>query len=114
LPATWLDAVNGPVDVHLTTLVPHAVRGNHFHKHRRELLVVQYGGPWSVYWDAGEGTVTRGRPFEGQGAVLLDVPPLISHAVRNDGPVELHIIGLCDRSYDPTAPDAHFREVVAE
>lgn len=94
--------------------MPHAVRGNHFHKLRRELLIVQYQGPWSVYWDTGEGTDTHNTAFEGRGAVLLDVPPLISHAVRNDGAVELHIIGLCDRSYDPAAPDAHRREVVAE
>lgn len=112
LPATWLQAVDGPVDVHLSTLVPKAVRGNHFHRDRRELLIVVHQDAWSLHWDTGEGTAVHSRTFEGSGAVLVEVEPLASHAVRNDGGADLLITGLCDRAYDPAAPDAWHRNVV--
>lgn len=115
LPATWLGSAGGPVDVHVTTLVPGGVRGNHFHRERRELLIVVHQGAWSVHWDEGsEGTPVRSRVFEGRGAVLIEVPPLVSHAVRNDGSAVLQITGLSDGLYDPAAPDAYSRTVVAQ
>jgi dTDP-4-dehydrorhamnose 3,5-epimerase-like enzyme len=114
LPATWLGSADRSVDVHVTTLVPGAVRGNHFHRARRELLIVVHQGAWSAHWDeGGEATPVHSRVFEGRGAVLIEVPPMVSHAVRNDGSAVLQITGLSDGVYNPAAPDAYSREVVA-
>lgn len=115
LPATWLAAEGrGQVDVHVTTLVPGAVRGNHFHVRRRELLLVVHQESWSAHWDeAGDGTPVHSRTFGGQGAVLVEVPRLVSHAVRNDGSLPLQITGFSEGSYDPASPDAFPRRLVA-
>ncbi|GIJ44968.1 hypothetical protein Val02_18540 [Virgisporangium aliadipatigenens] len=98
-------------DLHLTTVLPGAVRGNHFHLERHELLTVLSTGPWSLHWDEGEGTAVHTRAF-GPGAVLIRVPLRASHAVRNDGTTPLQVIGMTDGPFDPARPDAYPRDVV--
>jgi dTDP-4-dehydrorhamnose 3,5-epimerase-like enzyme len=99
-------------DAHLSTLMPGHVRGNHFHVARRETLLVMSGDRWSLHWDSGEGTQVMDRIFDGSSAVVVQVPPHISHALRNDGNMPLHIVGLTDGPYDPAAPDAFSRRVI--
>jgi dTDP-4-dehydrorhamnose 3,5-epimerase-like enzyme len=112
LPGSWLGRIGPVKDVHISTLVPGGIRGNHFHVARRELLVVLYEGPWSLHWDRGEDTEVESRGFDGAGAVLIAVPPLAAHAVRNDSEELVRIVGLTDGEYDPAAPDAYPRRVV--
>lgn len=111
LPATWLGELNGALDVHITTLVPGATRGDHYHRARRELLIVLHRGAWSLHWDCGQDTEVRRRDFAGAGAVLIEVAPFAAHAVRNDGTTELSIVGLSEGAFDPVAPDSYPRKV---
>lgn len=80
----------------VATIRPGAVRGNHFHTRRRELLAVLYTDRWTLLWDEGEGTAVQSRAFEGHGAVLMDADPLCAHAIRNDGGTDLQIFILGD------------------
>ncbi|WP_405996673.1 hypothetical protein [Streptomyces sp. NBC_00829] len=100
-------------DIHIATIEPGAVRGNHFHAVRRELLVVMAADCWSLHWDEGAGTPVQQRSFDGPGTVLVTVPTGMSHAIRNDGAVAVQMIGLTDGPYDADDPDAHPRVVVA-
>lgn len=99
-------------DAHVALLRPGSVRGNHFHLLRHEILLVLTGVKWSLWWDCGEGTAPRSRSFDGSQALAVFVAPNCSHAVRNDGERDMHIVGLSDRVYDRSAPDAHPRKVV--
>jgi len=67
------------------------VRGNYFHRHARELLVVLYTDRWTLLFDSGAGTPVETRAFSGSGAVRIEIDPLSAHAIRNDGGAELHI-----------------------
>jgi dTDP-4-dehydrorhamnose 3,5-epimerase-like enzyme len=98
-------------DVHLSTLLPGHVRGNHFHVARCEALLVMSADRWSLHWDSGIGSPVEVRVFDGPGAVVIRVPPRASHAISNDGSVPLHIVGLTDGPYDPDDPDAFPRKV---
>lgn len=91
-------------DCHIATIRPGAVRGNHFHTQRREVLVVLYSGSWTLLWDEGEGTPVQSRTFTGSGAVLMEADPLCAHAVRNDGSSELQIFSVGDKAYTDTHP----------
>jgi dTDP-4-dehydrorhamnose 3,5-epimerase-like enzyme len=99
-------------DMHVATIEPGAVRGNHYHAQRREILVVLAADRWSLHWDEGVGAPVRQREFTGPGAVLVTVPTGMSHAIRNDGVVAIQLMGLSDGPYDPINPDAHPRAVV--
>jgi dTDP-4-dehydrorhamnose 3,5-epimerase-like enzyme len=111
LPRELIAHLDGVVDVHVTTLNPGYIRGNHFHVIRNELLLIQSADRWSLHWDSGERTAVESRDFKSPGAVLVVVPKLWSHAVRNDGDSPLQIVGMTDGTYDPEAPDTHHREV---
>jgi oxalate decarboxylase/phosphoglucose isomerase-like protein (cupin superfamily) len=99
-------------DAHLATVLPGAMRGNHYHRARHEVILVLYRDAWIFAWDTGEGTARQSRRFEGTGAVLIEVTPLASHAMRNDGTQPLVLLGLSNGPYDPQAPDAYARAVL--
>jgi hypothetical protein len=98
-------------DAHLSTLMPGNVRGDHFHVTRHEILLVMSVDRWSLHWDSGAGTRIDARVFDGPGAVVIQVPPHASHAIRNDGSAPLQIVGLTDGPYEPATPDAYPRRV---
>ena len=100
------------VDIHLATIRPGHVRGNHYHRDHFELLLILYADDWSLHWDDGPDTRIQSREFKGAGAVMVEIDPLASHAVRNDGQADLQIVGLANKVYDPTSPDAIPRQVV--
>jgi oxalate decarboxylase/phosphoglucose isomerase-like protein (cupin superfamily) len=100
-PVEALEFVGAVRDVHFSSMVPGAVRGNHYHLRRREAIVVLYQGDWSFHWDEGEGGERKRASFQGQGAQLILVSPSASHAVRNDGNQELRLIAFSSEAYDP-------------
>ncbi|MET9226390.1 cupin domain-containing protein [Lentzea sp. NPDC003310] len=103
----------GPIqDVHIAEIRPGAVRGNHFHAHRGELIAVVATGRWSVHWDTGEGTEVHSRSFDGNGAVAVVPPRGWSHAVKNDGDESMWIYAASDATYDRHDPDPVARDAV--
>jgi dTDP-4-dehydrorhamnose 3,5-epimerase-like enzyme len=100
-------------DMHVATIEPGAIRGNHYHAARREILVIMAVDRWSLHWDEGADTPVQRHEFTGTGAVLVTVPSGMSHAIRNDGAVPMQLIGLSDGPYDATSPDAYPRTVVS-
>lgn len=96
-------------ECHVATLRPGHVRGNHFHREGRELLVVVHRDAWSLWWDDGEGTPVQSRTFAGAGAVQIEAEPLCAHAIRNDGGEELQLFVLGDAV---RSPDTFPRKVV--
>jgi len=99
-------------DVHFSTTLPGHMRGNHFHRLRKEVLVVRYEDSWTLAWDQGEGTVPELRKFDGSGTVVVEIEPLASHAVRNDGQRPLLIFAMCNGIYDRANPDSYSRIVL--
>jgi oxalate decarboxylase/phosphoglucose isomerase-like protein (cupin superfamily) len=101
LPSAALDFVGRVADMHLASTLPGAIRGNHYHLHRREAIIVLPGTKWSLHWDEGASTTVRHREFDGRTAVLVQVSPGGSHAVRNDGGSPLWLVACSSESYDP-------------
>ena len=112
VPEAWSRFLSSIHDLHLMTLKPNYVRGNHYHARRREILLILHWDTWSFHWDTGEGTAPELRTFNGSGVVLIEVEPQASHAVVNRGLRDLVIAGMADEAYDPGHPDSHPRKVV--
>jgi dTDP-4-dehydrorhamnose 3,5-epimerase-like enzyme len=88
-------------DVHLTTLRPGAIRGNHFHQRRREALLIVHGSGWELHWDQGPGTSTQSRRYPGRGVWLILIHPGCAHALRNCGEQDMLVFGMSSGSYHP-------------
>jgi oxalate decarboxylase/phosphoglucose isomerase-like protein (cupin superfamily) len=101
LPSAAVDFLKHVSDLHLASIVPGAVRGNHYHLRRREAIVVLPGSAWSLHWDEGEGLPAQHHNFPGSGAMLVLVSPDSSHAVRNDGEGLLWLVACSSETYDP-------------
>jgi dTDP-4-dehydrorhamnose 3,5-epimerase-like enzyme len=100
------------VDVHFSTTLPGNIRGNHFHRLRKEVLVVRFEDSWTLAWDWGERTLPEIRNFQGTGTVVVEIEPLASHAVRNDGQRPLLIFAMTNGDYNPASPDSYGRIVL--
>ena len=104
----WLGEV---AEVHLVTVRQGAIRGNHVHRRRRELILIRARGPWQLAWrpPAGEAVVRR---FDGPDAVLLAVEPGTAHAIENLAEAELLITSCSDGRFDPDDPDTERVELL--
>jgi dTDP-4-dehydrorhamnose 3,5-epimerase-like enzyme len=96
-------------DVHVMTLNPGCVRGNHFHRDKREILIIEHEGDWVLLWDKGPEEEPRERRFAEAAVVTVLIPPGCAHAIENCGGGTMRIISISDRAYDPSNPDAHRR-----
>jgi UDP-2-acetamido-2,6-beta-L-arabino-hexul-4-ose reductase len=99
-------------DVHFSMTLPGHIRGNHFHKLRKEVLVIRYQDAWTLAWDNGAETAPEIREFKGAGSVAVEIEPLASHAVRNDGTQPVLIFARSNGPYDRAHPDAYSRVVL--
>lgn len=111
IPQEFLRHLDAIRDVHISTLRPGLVRGNHYHASRAEIITVVYQDDWSLHWDTGAETPTHNRRFTGRGAVSIVIPLNWSHAVKNDGGMDLWLFNASDLAFDPAARDAITRVV---
>jgi len=97
-------------DVHVAQILPGAMRGNHYHKKRRELIFVQYDDTWILGWS--QGNSIRNKTYKGKGFLVLEVLPNSSHAIRNCGKKPLNIIGFSDQKFSQKRPDSYEKTVL--
>lgn len=110
-PPECLEFIGTIRDMHIATILPGAVRGNHYHQQHREVIVVVHADHWSFHWDLGPDSEIHRERFSGAGAVMIEIAPLASHAIRNDGAAELYIVGFSDAPFDVRLPDSHRRQL---
>lgn len=104
----WLGGVE---EIHLVTVRRGAIRGNHVHRRRRELILIRARGPWELAWRPPEEEGARLR-FDDPGAVLLAVAPGTAHAIKNLAEEELLIASCSDGRFDPDDPDTERVELL--
>ena len=112
LPASSLEFLGAVRDVHFAEIRPGAIRGNHYHVFRRKMVCVHYADAWSLHWDTGPDTPIQRQNFEGSGVVIVEIEPTISHAIRNDGSVEMQMVGFSNLVFDPNNRETYPRQVV--
>jgi dTDP-4-dehydrorhamnose 3,5-epimerase-like enzyme len=110
--AEQLEFLGAPGDIHVASLLPGHIRGNHFHELRNELIIVIHEDRWSLRSDRGAGTKIASRAFTGAGVVAITVPKGSAHAIRNDGERAIWLLAASDGPYDAGAPDAHPRVLI--
>jgi oxalate decarboxylase/phosphoglucose isomerase-like protein (cupin superfamily) len=110
VPAEALKFLVRVADVHLASIKPGTVRGNHYHKKGRMCILVLPGTKWSFHWDESQGAEPQHRAFDGGAAVLILIAVGSSHAVRNDDEAQLWMATISSEKYK--AADRVARKVV--
>ncbi|MFH0878547.1 MAG: dTDP-4-dehydrorhamnose 3,5-epimerase family protein [Lentisphaerota bacterium] len=95
--------------VHVTTIVPGAVKAWHYHLKQEELFVVLSGGIRMMLYDAREDSPTRGSVDEyiltSAGPLALQVPRGVFHGFECAAAAESMVLNVPSLPYDRSQPD---------
>ena len=108
-PHTWTDHrgwVTNPIEaaniqnalpgsIHIATLNPGSIRGNHFHPKSKEWLLI-FGGPARFYWRSCKEAAPHEVIIRDSGPVLFEIPPGIEHAVVNPTQHDVYLMAFSD------------------
>lgn len=87
-------AADGLGGVHVVSVEPGAVRGNHRHPHTTEWMLI-FGGAAEVA-SRGPGAVAESATLGGDGPALVEFGPGVAHAVRGVGPGTVFLVCWAD------------------
>jgi len=87
--------------MHLVSIRPGAVRGNHLHRNATEWILV-FGGTGRLSWKCPEGSGIREFTIQGRGPELYQVPPGVDHAIANTSSDEIYALVFYDRDSPET------------
>ncbi|MCX7835981.1 MAG: cupin domain-containing protein [bacterium] len=95
-------------DIHIVSLEPNTIRGNHYHQETTEIIFPLFGRI-TVAWKEEE-LLFKENPLPA--TTLYVIPPNVPHALRNDGLVAAIAIAFGSKSYDPIHPDRVKEEII--
>ncbi len=96
--------------VYLITSKPGTVRGNHYHLHKNEWFCLVKGTMKFFLFD----NVTKEKKsftVKGASPVLINIPPKVTHAMKNTGREDAYILELATHEFDKDKPDT-YRNVI--
>jgi dTDP-4-dehydrorhamnose 3,5-epimerase-like enzyme len=96
-------------EMHIVQLLPDAIRGNHYHQHRKEVLIVVYKDDWLWGWQQLDASVPQQQIFSGQGAVLITLEAQTVHAIKNIGQHNITVVSCSNLALMDTV-----RQVIME
>ncbi len=103
LEAAGLPAGAAPGNLHVVSLEPGAVRGNHIHPDSTEWFLL-CGGPAEIAWQSGPLPPRRESILPDDGPALYEVPPGVAHAIRNRSRREIILLAFSDAPARKTVP----------
>lgn len=92
-------------NLHVVSMAPGTIRGNHFHKNQTE-QIMPVGGP-CLFRAADPATGERHEEvFDAEPPVHVRVEPGVAHIFKNISDHVIHLICASDAAYDPQNPDS--------
>lgn len=107
VPSNCLDFLLIILDIHFLDLKVNRIRGNHYHKNKKEIVIVKYIDKWKLLWKEVNLNEVKLREFYGIGVVIIKIPPFIVHTIVNDGKHNLEIICIANEKYDRENKDIY-------
>ena len=84
-------------DIHVGTIRPGAMRGNHYHIDRKEILFIFHSDDVQVAWAKKDETDIGIKDIKGEGAVALKIEEEVAHAKKIIGHKDIFIVSLSDK-----------------
>lgn len=94
--------------LHLASLAPGAIRGNHLHPVSSEYILV-WGGSAELAWEEG-GRVAREEVSRDE-LVVFEIPAGIAHAVTNTGSETVYLVAYYFGASDKEWPDTERKTI---
>lgn len=87
-------------DIHVAEILPQKIRGNHFHKKKKELILVRYKDTWILKWSHHDEKENHKEFFSGKGAILIEINQNYVHSIENTGNSKLIICAMSNARYN--------------
>jgi len=113
LPIEDNDLITGKIkNIHLASIKPDQIRGNHFHKNKTEYIFIFGGMVEIVIKDIESGELYEYLSFDCKTPALLIARPKIAHAIKNIDENDIYLFCYGTESYDPNYPDVHNEKLI--
>lgn len=100
-------------NIHFGKIHPNAVRGNHYHRQTKEMLIISYSDAWTLAWAGKDTAQISTKEFTGSGAVLIKIKEGVAHTLKNNGDKDLELIALSNKRFFKENTDAFSRILIA-
>lgn len=90
---------------------PDAIRGNHYHKKKREWFTILQGKAKLYLYDL---TTEKHSTYlvSEKHLELIEMAPFVVHAIKNIGKKEMIFFGVVDEIFDSASPDTYIYELI--
>jgi len=95
----------------ITTALPGKIKGNHYHKRKKEWYCVIKGKGLLRLKDLKTGKV-KDLILDSDDLKLVEIPLNVVHAIRNVGSQELYLLAYVSESFDLQDPDTYYLEAI--
>jgi oxalate decarboxylase/phosphoglucose isomerase-like protein (cupin superfamily) len=85
----------GPCDIHVVSMKPGAVRGNHYHTVGTEWMLI-CGGPARILLRSKKEGQVEAMVADGRTPLLIEIPAHVEHAVRNESTERIYLVVFSD------------------
>ena len=100
-------------NIHFGKIRPNSIRGNHYHRQSKEMLIISYSDAWTLAWAEKDSAQIFTKEFAGFGAVMIKINDGIVHALKNNGDKDLELIALSNIRFSKKNTDAFSRILIA-
>ena len=112
LPIEDNNLLNGKIkNIHLASIRPGKIRGNHYHKNKTEYIFIFNGNVKVVIKDILENQIEKYDSIDCDTPYLLIAKPKVAHVIKNIGESDVYLFCYGTESYDPDSPDV-FSEIL--
>lgn len=89
-------------NIHIGSIEPKQVRGNHYHTKQKEWMFV-FGGKAIFAWQ--EGNKILRRKISSKEFLLFEIPAGVSHAIKNIDTHKIYVCAFANNVYNKQNPD---------
>jgi dTDP-4-dehydrorhamnose 3,5-epimerase-like enzyme len=107
-----LKFLNKVQNIHFGKIHPNSVRGNHYHRQSKEMLIISYSDVWTLAWAEKDSAQIFTKEFKGSGAVMIKINAGVVHTLKNNGDKDLELIALSNIRFSKENTDAFSRILI--
>jgi len=96
-------------NIHIASIKPGEIRGNHLHKKQKEWILV-FGGKGIFSWKEQE--KIKEQEIESGSQFLFEVEPGCPHAMKNIDNKDIYLCAFTDNKYNFKNPDSVLEKVI--
>jgi dTDP-4-dehydrorhamnose 3,5-epimerase-like enzyme len=99
-------------NIHFGKIHPNSIRGNHYHRQSKEMLIISYSDAWTLAWAKKDSAQISTKEFAGSGAVMIKINEGVAHTLKNNGDKDLELIALSSKGFSKENTDAFPRILI--